>query len=178
MVMDRISAFMDGESGQAETRQAILRLKHSDDYCENWEVFHLIGDTLRGEPALRDDFMARFHARIEHEPTQLAPRVTWRKSANYALSAAASLAGIFVVGMLVLSDNPLKSQAQIAAVPAPAAPAIASVSPLARPLPAANQGKVNEYLMAHQEFSPSTAFQGVAPYVRTVSETHDGSSGR
>jgi sigma-E factor negative regulatory protein RseA len=174
MVMDRISAFMDGESGQTETTQAILRLKQQADCCDTWEVFHLIGDTLRGEAPLHDDFMARFHARIEREPTQLAPRVTWRKSANYALSAAASLAGVFVVGMLVLSDNPLKPQAQIAAVPAPAAATVAQTSPPARPLPAANQGKVNEYLMAHQEFSPSTAFQGVAPYVRTVSETHDG----
>ncbi len=28
---------------------------------------------------------------------------------------------------------------------------------------------MNEYLMAHQQFSPSTAMQGVVPYVRTVS---------
>jgi sigma-E factor negative regulatory protein RseA len=174
MVMDRISAFMDGEAGQAEARQTILRLKQRDDCCDSWEVFHLIGDTLRGEPPLHDDFMARLHARIEREPTQLAPRVTWRKSANHALAAAASLAGVLVVGMLVFSDNPLKPQAQTAAVPAPAASAIARANPPAQPLPAANQGKVNEYLMAHQEFSPSTAFQGVAPYVRTVSEAQDG----
>ena len=30
---------------------------------------------------------------------------------------------------------------------------------------------MNEYLMAHQEFSPSTALQGVAPYIRSVSIT-------
>ena len=119
--------------------------------------------------------MARFHARIEQEPTQLAPRVTWRKSASYALSATASLAAVAVVVVLVLSDNPLKPQAPIAAVTAPPATTTARANPQARPLPAPNQGKVNEYLMAHQEFSPSTAFQGVAPYVRTVSETHDGS---
>ena len=28
---------------------------------------------------------------------------------------------------------------------------------------------MNEYLVAHQEFSPSTAMQDVASYVRTVS---------
>ena len=173
--MDRISAFMDGESGQTETQQAIIRLKQREDCSETWGVFHLIGDTLRGDPPLRDDFMARFHARIEQEPTQLAPRVTWRKSASYALSAAASLAAVAVVVVLVLSDNPLKPQAPIAAVTAPPATTTARANPQARPLPAPNQGKVNEYLMAHQEFSPSTAFQGVAPYVRTVSETHDGS---
>jgi len=171
--MDRISALMDGEAGRAETQQAMLRLKQRDECCETWEMFHLIGDTLRGDPALREDFMVRFHARIADEPTQLAPRVTWRKTLNYALSAAASLAAVAVVLTLVLADNPLRQQAQLAAVPAPAT--VARANPEARPLPAANQGKVNEYLMAHQEFSPSTAFQGVAPYVRTVSETHEGS---
>jgi sigma-E factor negative regulatory protein RseA len=33
---------------------------------------------------------------------------------------------------------------------------------------AANAGVMNDYLTAHQEFSPSTAMHGVASYVRTV----------
>jgi hypothetical protein len=28
---------------------------------------------------------------------------------------------------------------------------------------------MNEYLIAHQEFSPSTEIQGLAPYIRGVS---------
>jgi sigma-E factor negative regulatory protein RseA len=28
----------------------------------------------------------------------------------------------------------------------------------------------NDYLLAHQRYSPSSAMQGVAPYVRTVAE--------
>ena len=124
---------------------------------------------MRGDPLLRDDFMARFHTRMESEPTQLAPRMSWRKSANYALSAAASISAIAVVLTLTLVDNPLRPQAPIAAAPRSDAPVLAQGEP-ARP----RQGKVNEYLMAHQEYSPSTALQGVAPYVRTVSETHDG----
>ena len=173
--MDRISAFMDGESGQTETRQALLQLKQSDECCDFWKTFHLIGDVMRGDPPLRDDFMARFRARMEDEPTQLAPRLTWRKSWNVALSAAASLAAVAVVLTVVLTDNPLKPQPQIAAVPAVAAPIVAQAPVQPRPVAAANRGKINEYLMAHQEYSPSTAFQGVMPYVRTVAETHDGS---
>jgi sigma-E factor negative regulatory protein RseA len=34
-----------------------------------------------------------------------------------------------------------------------------------------SEGKMNEYLIAHQEFSPSTAIQGLAPYIRSVSTT-------
>ena len=167
--MERISAFMDGEAGHAETHHALLRLKQDTECNQTWAAFHLIGDTMRGDPLLRDDFMARFHARMESEPTQLAPRMSWRKSANYALSAAASISAIAVVLTLTLVDNPLRPQAPIAVAPRSDAPVLAQGEP-AGP----RQGKVNEYLMAHQEYSPSTALQGVAPYVRTVSETHDG----
>ena len=49
---------------------------------------------------------------------------------------------------------------QIAAVPA------GEVKQVAVPA-----GEVaNDYLLAHQRYSPSNAMQGVAPYVRTVSE--------
>ena len=42
----------------------------------------------------------------------------------------------------------------------------------ATPLPSAsNDGSMNEYLLAHQGFSPSTALQGVTPYIRSVSAT-------
>ena len=170
--MDRISALMDGEVRQTETRHAILHLKQSEECCDTWNTFHLIGDIMRGDPLLRDDFMTRFHARMEHEPTQLAPRVTWQKSVSYALSAAASLAAVAVVLTLVLADNPLKPQVQIAAEPKTAAPQAPAQT---RPVAVANQGPLNEYLLAHQEFSPSTALQGVVPYARTVAETHYGS---
>jgi hypothetical protein len=32
--------------------------------------------------------------------------------------------------------------------------------------------------MAHQEFSPSTAIQGLAPYIRSVSTTQQPAQGR
>lgn len=176
--MERVSAFMDGEAGPAETQQAMLRLKEDAQFQEVWASYHLIGDVMRGDSLLRDDFMARFNARLAEEPTQLAPRrIPLRKYASYGLSAAASLSAVAIVLALVYSDNPLAPKpAQIAQVPAAANPA--PTGPVAmRPSPAMHmQGKVNEYLMAHQEYSPSTALQGVAPYVRTVSETHDGNN--
>lgn len=172
--MDRISTFMDGEGSQMEAHQAVLRLKQDDGCLETWKTFHLIGDTMRGVPVLRDDFSARFHARMEQEPTLLAPRMIWRKPATLALSAAASLAAVTVVLMLVFTDNPLQPQAPIAAFPAAVPKSGATqIVMLPQPVPAANQARVNEYLMAHQEYSPSTTLQGVAPYVRTVSVIHE-----
>jgi sigma-E factor negative regulatory protein RseA len=170
--MERISAFMDGESTPAETHHAMQRLKQDSECDETWATFHLIGDAMRGDALIQNNFMTRFHARIADEPTQLAPRRSFLKYANYALSAAASISAMAIVLTLVLVDNPLRPQSQIAATPAPALVLGAQLRPPSAPA----QRKVNEYLMAHQEYSPSTALQGVAPYVRTVSETHDGNN--
>ena len=173
--MDRISAFMDGETRQHETEQAILHLRQNDEHLESWHTFHLIGDAMRGDPPLANDFAMRVRSRLEQEPTVLAPRLRWRKPLNFALSAAASLAAVAVVLTVVIIDNPLKPhQAPIAVAPPPAvAPAqVAQAAARPHPVPAANQGMINEYLMAHQEFSPSMALQGFAPYVRTVSVAH------
>ena len=177
--MERISAFMDGESNPAEARQTISKLKQSDDYGDAWLTFHLIGDVMRGAPLMREDFADRFRARIEQEPTVLAPRlVAWRKPMNYALSAAASVAGVAVILTLVLTDNPLQPQpAVVASSPQPVLAVVAAPpAVLPQPVPAASRTLVNEYLMAHQEFSPSTTLQGVAPYVRTVSAQRDGNA--
>jgi hypothetical protein len=43
---------------------------------------------------------------------------------------------------------------------------MAEAKPAAVPLPSAT----NDYLLAHQIFSPHGSLQGMAPYVRTVSE--------
>jgi hypothetical protein len=37
---------------------------------------------------------------------------------------------------------------------------------------------MNEYFLAHQGFSPSTAIQGLAPYIRTVSASRPAAQGR
>ena len=72
-----------------------------------------------------------------------------RNVRRLALSAAASIGGVALVAWLTLFDSPLAPQTQLAATPA--------------------NGAVNDYLLAHQQFSPNTAMQGVASYVRTVS---------
>ena len=65
----------------------------------------------------------------------------------------------FFVGWMALSGVPQDSP-QIAAIPA------AAVKQVAIP---AGEG-ARDYLLAHQRYSPSSAMQGVAPYVRTVAE--------
>jgi sigma-E factor negative regulatory protein RseA len=171
--MDKISALMDGELDERQAQQEFARLRQTGELRQKWDTFHLVGDALRGERLLLTDVASALTERLAQEPTVLAPnRGAVRKITTYALSAAASVAAITLVGWLALSTQPaLNARSEVAsappvvelpaAVPAPAAaPQVASVP---------DDGRRNEYLLAHQAFSPSTAIQGVVPYIRSVS---------
>jgi sigma-E factor negative regulatory protein RseA len=161
---DRISAFMDGELDDRAAGELIDSLGRDGEGRAAWRAYHLIGDALRDGRALSTDFTERVARQLAAEPTVLAPRRlqpqprTW-----YAL--AASVAAVALVGWLAFAPQqapvaPLAQQApSLARAAAPAKPALV-------PLPSGT----NDYLLAHQAFSPRVSFQGMAPYVRTVSE--------
>jgi sigma-E factor negative regulatory protein RseA len=67
---------------------------------------------------------------------------------------------------LAFFNNPLAPQPDLAQAPITLPPAAAPAEQLAS---VPSDGKMNEYLIAHQEFSPSTEIQGLAPYIRGVS---------
>lgn len=156
---ENLSAWMDGELEDQQVRQLPQQLKHDAKLRGNWDCYHLIGDALRGVQG--PDLCAKICARLDAEPTVLAPRrrSTVEEVRWFALSAAASIGAVGFVGWMVLSGVQQDS-VQIAAMPA------VEVKQVAVPA-----GEVaNDYLLAHQRYSPSNAMQGVAPYVRTVSE--------
>ena len=167
--MEKISSFMDGELDADEAGRQIGRLQSDPEARAKWDAFHLIGDAMRGEGVVSREFSARVHARLGAEPTVLAPRRSPARPAarTYLWSAAASFSAVALVGWVAFY-SPLSPQ------PAPdsrSASAPQAVPP-APPVELANvpsDGQMNEYIMAHQAFSPSTAIQGLAPYIRTVS---------
>jgi len=171
--MDKISALMDGELDGRQAQQEFARLRQNGELRQKWDTFHLVGDALRGERLLLTDIASALTERLAQEPTVLAPnRGAVRKITTYALSAAASVAAITLVGWLALSIQPtLNARNEVASAP----PVV--VLPVAVPAPAAvpqvasvpDEGRTNGYLLAHQAFSPSTAIQGVVPYIRSVS---------
>jgi len=111
------------------------------------------------------DFGERLRGKLALEPVILAPRRrVLLKVKIAALSVAASLAAVAVVAWVVLQNNTDRAKDNLAATQQSNAAALASLPRY--PL----NSNVNEYLLAHQEFSPSTTIQGVAPYVRTVSD--------
>jgi len=159
---DRLSALMDGELDDRSAAEVIAALGHDDAAVRTWCTYQLISDAMRESRVLSGSFTARFSERLAAEPTVLAPRALQAESRKwFALSAAASAAAVALVGWLAFAPQP-------AVVPAaaPVAQAPVETKPNIVPLPTA----ANDYLLAHQGFSPRISLQGMAPYVRTVSE--------
>jgi sigma-E factor negative regulatory protein RseA len=161
-----ISVLMDGELDHREHMPSLARMKSSPVWREDWATYHLIGDTLRQTPSLSKGFDRRFAERLMAEPTALAPRRMVRRPL-VALSAAASVAAIALAAWQSMQPSPDLGAGQMAE-----ARNLAAASAAQHP-----RRNVSEYLIAHQEYSPSIAMQGVAPYVRTVYETQ-GEAGR
>lgn len=176
--MDGISALMDGELDEHPARDVIAKLKADSELRERWETYHLIGDALKGEPMLSSaGFSAAFAERLAAEPTILAPKrstLTPRRVTTYALSAAASVSAAALVVWVAMGGSgtePMAGtlEARNAAAPAPVAVLPASVS---------SDSSMNPYFFMHQGVSPSSEFQGVAPYIRSVSAVRPAEQGR
>ena len=178
--MDRISALMDGELEDQEARNLVAQLKMDPALRVCWDEFHLVRDALRGEPLLSDGFNVGLSERLAAEPTILAPQrggSRARRLTTYAMSAAASLSAVALVAWVAMNQGGAPEPAtfkQAVNTPAPVPAGTVSagtVSNTAIPPNEPSDGRMNEYLLAHERFSPSTALQGLAPYIRTVSVT-------
>jgi sigma-E factor negative regulatory protein RseA len=162
---DKISALMDGELDDGSAGEAISALGRDREALDTWRTYHLISDALRQSRLLSEGFAARVADKLAAEPTVVAPgRLRAGSRTWFALSAAASLAAVALVGWLAFGPQhgnapPQAPLAQVQPVPETRKPAIV-------PLPS----ETNDYLLAHQGFSPRVSLQGMAPYVRTVSE--------
>lgn len=166
--MEKISALMDSELSGQDARQALLRLGDTPEARDAWATYHLIGDVMRGQSSAVD-VASRVAVSLQSEPTVLAPRQSARsgKALTFALSAAASVSAIAVVGWMAFSTGSLIHPAADLAQSQQPAPALASVEPPLSSSPI--DGQMNEYLLAHQGVSPSSGLQGVAPYIRSIS---------
>jgi sigma-E factor negative regulatory protein RseA len=159
-----VSAMVDGELGHQESAAFLARVKSNPEWRDDWETYHLIGDAMRQLPPLSENFDRRMKARLAEEPTVLSPkRSMLTKHPLFALSAAASVAAITLVAWQLS-----QSSAEHAAVVQLASN---QTVPTVSPQDALRRRNVSEYLIVHQEYSPSIAMQSVAPYVRTVYET-------
>jgi sigma-E factor negative regulatory protein RseA len=117
---DRISALMDGELDDKSAAELIETLGRDREARLAWASYHLISDAMREGRLLSEGFGARLSERLAAEPTVLAPRSRQPDSKRwYALSAAASLAAVALVGWLAFAPQP----ASQLTIPAPVAQA-------------------------------------------------------
>lgn len=158
MVMDeQISRLMDGELEGVEA-DAAFRQVHGPGGVDAWVCYHVIGDALRGTGGPTPGFSHRFAARLAAEPTVLAPRRRHEHRLPFVWAAAATVAAALVVGWVAVST--LDPQSTVVAKTREAA---AVRGAQAKPQPVSP-----DYLVAHQEYSPTMQIQGVGPYLRAV----------
>jgi sigma-E factor negative regulatory protein RseA len=172
----RISALLDGELERHEAAAPLDALRTEGEMRDAWRCYHLIGDAMRDTRVLSAGFAARVAAKLAEEPTVIAPvrlatapRPRWQ-----LLSAAASVAAVAMVASVwfVLQDGAGLAP-QVAQAPQQTPQALAAKTADVQAVPVAAQvappDSANDYLYAHQVYSPRNSLQGVAPYVRMVS---------
>lgn len=167
----KISTLMDGELDGREASAVLQSLRSEGEARETWRLYHLIGDAMHDAHPLSAGFAGRLAARLAEEPTVLAPRRSLGQMLEQrrwqVLSAVASLAAAAFVSATFFSQEPAAPEAPVAAAVS-AAPQQAELVQVAPP------DSANDYLLAHQTYSPRMPLQGIAPYVRTVSSDSSG----
>lgn len=158
---EHISALMDGELFDDEAEPLFDKLKRDPEGHEQWLQYHLISDVLRQPDHVHADISSKLRERLKAEPTVLAPRArTGQKVRWFALSAAASVMALGIVAWLSVQVAPQQ------------VPQIAMQQPMDNVHPASVN--MDDYLMAHQEYSPSASMEGMTPYIRTVASEQGG----
>ncbi len=152
-----ISALMDGELFDDDAEAILDKLKRNPDIHDEWRTYHLISDVLRQPDQVHVNISSAVRERLQAEPTILAPHSRVSHNAKwFALSAVASVMALMLVAWLSVQ---IGSEA-IPQIAMQQSNAVHSAS-----LPA---NGLDDYLMAHQEFSPSVGVYGMTSYVHTV----------
>jgi sigma-E factor negative regulatory protein RseA len=161
-----VSALMDGELDHSAAASLINRLQTDKELQHCWNVYHQIGDCLRSEHIPDENLQQKIFAGLQAEPTVLAPR---QRSKGYlpvvATALAASVATVAVVSWLGFQSSQVPIS--VASKSAPQSmvetpkvvqikPDVQSVALLPATAPVAvTHGQMQDYLFAHQEFSPT-----------------------
>jgi sigma-E factor negative regulatory protein RseA len=149
---EKLSAMMDGELAD-EVQAHLGRLRADPELRAAWDIYHLIGDSLRGH--VSPGIAPRVISRLRDEPTVLAPPPGRRTAARigwYGMYAAASLAAVAIVAWTAFpgwhSEPQLAGNAVATSVSIPSENLVIVQPP----------ADVENYLLAHQ---PYRVMQGI-----------------
>ncbi|MCL2876574.1 MAG: sigma-E factor negative regulatory protein [Betaproteobacteria bacterium] len=168
---EKLSAMLDGNVDDVAARILFIRLKHDKAFRDEWDAYCLLGDLIRGyAPPELEGFTERVMARLEKEPTILAPsgRKNREKPSHHfwhhrLLPLVASVMGVLAVAgvVAVLSyDAPAPVVASVQIVETSG-----TVPDVVR---SAKGGARHDYLVAHQALA-SGPMPAAVQYIRTVS---------
>jgi sigma-E factor negative regulatory protein RseA len=183
MTREQVSAFADGELADQQV-DGVLAAMRKDGSCADWELYHRIGDVLRSDDmdvSMSPDFAARMAARLQMEPTIIAPSTSvpsptvtdvalarrplkrWALPGMVAAAAVASVA-FLTTPQLMVAMNGASSNAAPAVMSADAHAVVVSAN--APEGVVLRDPRMDEYLLAHQRFSPSV--YSTAQYARSA----------
>src|SRR5258708_17571589 len=168
---ERVWGLIEGEVQSRDCQAHLGRLRTDADLRRAWDAYHLIGDALRGHVGA--DLTDRVVARLQEEPTVLAPQrkvTAASRLAWYAMSAAASVAAVTLV--VLTASSGWRAEPQLAAgtetVASGPVTTVAAGLPATDAMPLVIGAEVENYLLAHQPYSHASAMQDTVPYSRTV----------
>jgi sigma-E factor negative regulatory protein RseA len=170
---EQISAFIDNESSDAHVEVTLAALR-SDSGRDTWNLYHQIGDALRSDELnahLSADFDTRMFARLESEPSIVAP-VSAPAQKGYLRFAMPGMAAAALAAIAVFIAPHMQQQATIVAATPGAVPVLASAASNNTVTVAGQEGeilrdpRIDDYLLAHQRFSPSV--YSTAQYARSA----------
>ncbi|HWU98583.1 MAG TPA: sigma-E factor negative regulatory protein [Oxalicibacterium sp.] len=174
---EQISAFADGElsDGHLDVTLAALR---QDEGRDAWNLYHQVGDALRSDELntqLSAGFNARMFALLDAEPVIMVSadkRVAVAKETSIRRFAMPGMAAAAVAVVAFLTVPQMMTPITAPTLAANPAPVVASAAAPETITVASQDGEVlrdpriDEYLLAHQRFSPSV--YSTAQYARSA----------
>lgn len=174
-----LSAFMDVESSDFESRLCAKELLRSEVKRSRWERYHLVRDALQANlPAMVDkDFCAKVMAQIEVQgaPATAASHSYHRFIHRKSLSSVAVAAGMAVLMVWgtgwFLNSQPISQPLEVAGVNESVNKGSAEIQNTSSRkgkgwyVDPQAEARMNSYLVNHAEFA---ARKNVMPYVRIV----------
>ena len=156
-----ISSLMDGELDSHNADRVVQACCKSEEHKDTWNVYHAIGEAIRGQVPRSIERPQRVMDAISKEPTVLggARRNVFETTlGRVALAAAASVATIGIVSWIGTQGGAPGAVAPVIAKGTPAANAIKPVANV-QEVPA---GDLQDYLTAHRQIPSPESYRPVA----------------
>lgn len=180
---------MDGELANQDAKKIIETLKKDASLQNDWETYHLIGDTLRQHTSFSADITQRVSQQLKSEPTVFIPqKITsgHSKLKVFSFATAASIVAM-VTAWVVMEDTYQQQRPTIVAeqtknqveLDRPLTPVLVSHPQSTRAYPYMAAEDMDNYLFYHnfhnfhKDFPVGTAAHGQSVYIYPVTDFHD-----